>query len=225
VDPHLALPANRKAIQSLLNFITRTGPVAPKQWDHVLPPGLEAVAKLYDGLGRLPPDSPDAPETSFYRHTLVDLGFYASLKAGRPVPVQPKDPLVWTAKVWRPESKIVVWSSNEMATRMAPVCREFGAAVYTIALSEINNDTGVLEVLPASPQPSLAPVEGDLESLLHAIGKPYSFVDFRSLPQDHWLRQPLAARLIPAPAISSWPTRYDGLLSIDLAVLKDNKKK
>jgi hypothetical protein len=109
--------------------------------------------------------------------------------------------------------------------RSAPVCAEFGDAAYTIALSEIKDDNGVLEVLAAGPQPSLAPVEGDLESLLHAAGKPYSFVDFRSLPQDHWLRQPLAARLIPAPAISSWPTRYDGLLSIDLAVLKDNKKK
>jgi len=108
--------------------------------------------------------------------------------------------------------------------RSAPVCAEFGDAAYTIALSEIKDDNGVLEVLAAGPQPSLAPVEGDLESLLHAAGKPYSFVDFRSLPQDHWLRQPLAARLIPASAITSWPTMFDGLLSIDLAALKDKKK-
>jgi hypothetical protein len=67
-------------------------------------------------------------------------------------------------------------------------------------------------------------VEGDLEGLLHAAGKPYSFVDFRSLPQDHWLRQPLAARLIPAPPVSSWPARFDGLLSIDLAALKGRNK-
>jgi erythromycin esterase-like protein len=224
IDPHLALPADRKAIQSLLNFITRAGPAGSTQWDKLLPPGLEAITRLYDGLGRLPPNSPDAPEISFYRYTLASLGFYASIKAGRPLQVQPKDPLAWTAKTWRPQSKIVVWSSNQIATRMAPVCREFGNAVYTIAFSEIKDDNGVLEVLPAGPQPSLAPVEGDLESLLHAVGKPYSFVDFRSLPQNHWLRQPLAARLIPAPAITSWPTMFDGLLVIDLAALKDKKK-
>ena len=126
--------------------------------------------------------------------------------------------------MWRPESKIVVWTSNVAAVRGTPVCREFGDAVYTIALSEIKDENGVLEVLAASPQPSLEPVEGDLESLLHAAGKPYSFIDFRSLAQDHWLRRPLTARLIPAPAVSSWPERFDGLLSIDLAVLKARAK-
>jgi hypothetical protein len=227
VDPRLALPEDRKAIQSLVmlySSMTPPGPADAKKWDDVLPPALKAIERLYDGLGGVPPNSPHAAEIAFYRHTLADIGYYASLSAGHPQPMQPKDPIVWTAQAWRPESKIVVWSQNMMATRQSPVCREFGDAVYTIALSEIRDDNGVLEVLVAGPQPSLAPVEDDLESLLHAAGKPYSFVDFRSLPQDHWLRQSRAATLIRAGAISSWPEQFDGLVSIDLAVLKDRKK-
>jgi hypothetical protein len=219
VGPHLALPADRKAVQSLLNSLAHAGPSAFQPWDKVL-----VTAKLCDGLGRLSPDSPDASQIAFYRHTLADLGFQAAEQAQRPLSMQPKDPLVWIAKVWRPESKIVVWSSNGTATRDTPVCRELGTAVYAIAWSEIKDANSVLQILEAGPQPSLAPAEGDLESLLHALGEPYSFVDFRSLPQDHWLWQPLAARLVADPGIASWPSLYDGVLSIDLAALKDRKK-
>jgi erythromycin esterase-like protein len=226
VDPHLALPTDRTMIQSLL--ILYNLPRSNRLWsqpENFWKYAQTVIMRLCDGLGRLSPNSPDAWEASFNRHILANLGYWTFRVVGRPFQIEHLDSLTWIAKVWRPERKIVVWSSNEAAMRSAPVCAEFGDAAYTIALSEIKDDNGVLEVLAAGPQPSLAPVEGDLESLLHAAGKPYSFVDFRSLPQDHWLRQPLAAKLIPAPAISSWPTRYDGLLCINLAVLKDNKKK
>jgi hypothetical protein len=226
IAPHLALPKDRKMIESLL-MLSGLPPRNPawSQPEEAWKSAQEVIARLYEGLGRVSPNSPDAREADFYRHTLANLEYSTFTMARRPLQERPMDSLVWIAKVWRPESKIVVWSSNGMAVRNLPVCRELGTTVYTIALSEIKDDNGVLEVLAAGPQPSLLPVEGDLESLLHAAGKPYSFVDFRGLPQDHWLRQPLAARSIrvTVSGIASLPKFYDGLLSIDLAVLKDKK--
>ena len=61
--------------------------------------------------------------------------------------------------------------------------------------------------------------------LLHAAGKPTSFVDFRGLPADHWLRTPLSARLTAGAEISTWPDHFDGLFTIDQAILKDLKEK
>jgi hypothetical protein len=218
IDPHLALPATRNAVQSLLGWkfprLGRNSPLPPKtQWD--------AIAQLYDGLGRLPPNSPDAPEASFHRHMLENLGYTPPAQSGRPKPI--RNSLIWMAKEWHPESKIVVWSRN-LLTRNTPVCLEFGTAVYTIGWSSIVNANEPLELLAAGPRPSLVPVQGDLESLLHAAGKAYSFVDFRGLPRDHWLRQPLAAALLSAPATLPWPQWYDGLFSIDLTVPKEPKK-
>jgi erythromycin esterase-like protein len=92
-----------------------------------------------------------------------------------------------------------------------------------MAFSEIKNDDGVLQVLQAGPQATLAPVDGDLESLLHAAGKPYSFVDFRSVPAQHWLRTPLAARFLRGSETFVWPDHFDGLITIDVPASKVRK--
>lgn len=250
--PHLASPADRKAIQSL---VTLSGPrrwagggfrprvpVEPQRWQKTLPPGLAAITKLYDGLGRLSLDGPNLRETAFYRQTLASLAYYAAGVAHRPLAGAPVDSVVMLAKIWRPASKIIVWSGNWVVARNIPVpegpkgrprptvrspgnelARVFGSGAYAIAFSEIKNDNGVLEVLQAGPQPKLAPVDGDLESLLHATGKPYSFVDFRTLPADHWLRTPLSARLVNGSDVSVWPDHFDGLITIDVPVAKERK--
>jgi hypothetical protein len=98
-----------------------------------------------------------------------------------------------------------------------------GSGAYALAFSEIKNDNGVLQVLQAGSEAKLAPVDGDLESLLHAAGKPYSFVDFRSLPAQHWLRTPLAARFIHGSETFVWPDHFDGLVTIDVPAAKGRK--
>src|SRR6202012_3122608 len=92
---------------------------------------------------------------------------------------------------------------NVRSGRMAPLrstgidfAQAYGPDCYSIAFREIKSDKAVLQVLAAGEQPKLAPVDGDLESLLHPAGKPYSFVDFRAVPAGHWLRTPLAARMV-----------------------------
>jgi erythromycin esterase len=253
VDPQLDSLADRKAIQALL---TLCGPVrnvyggmglrmfqlGPQQWEKTFPPGLAAIARLYEGLGRRPAEDPNVSEITFYRQTLANLGYVAKVRAQRSLALLPADSVVALAKIWRPASKIIVWSGNWTVGRDWPpinrpnggppaparstgseVARVFGGDAYAIAFSEIKNQNGVLQVLEAGSGPKLAPVDGDLESLLHAAGKPFSFVDFRSVPKDHWLRTPLSARLVNGSDVAIWPDHFDGLVTVDLPVWKERK--
>jgi erythromycin esterase-like protein len=253
IDPSLAAPANLKPIQALITLSSPTPstaigsrwrPPGPDQWKKVLPPGIEAITKLYDALGRAPATAGNARDIDYYRQTLANLAYFAAARARRPLPYPPRDPVVALAQVWRPDSKIIVWSGNATVGRNLPnpgspngapgfavqttgnaVAQAFGTACYSIAFREIKNDAAVLQVLAAGPEPKLQPVESDLESLLHAAGKPTTFIDFRSLPEDHWLRKPLSARFTLGAEISTWPDHYDGLFTIDQAILKDLKDK
>jgi erythromycin esterase-like protein len=253
VDPSLTAPASLKPIQSLITLSSpipstaigsRWKPPGPDEWKKALAPGIEAITKLYDALGRLRASAGKDREIDYYRQTLANLAYFAAGKARHPLPYPPRDPVVALAQVWRPESKIIVWSGNATVGRNLPnpgspngapnfavqttgnaVAQAFGTACYSIAFREIKNDTAVLQVLEAGPQPKLQPVESDLESLLHAAGKATTFVDFRSLPPDHWLRKPLSARFVYGAEISTWPDHYDGLFTIDQAILKDLKER
>ena len=252
IHPQLASPADRKAIQGLLDLSgpAQRAPVAFQrrrvvvdrgQWEKKLGPGVAAVEKLYAGLGLLAEGVPEDSEIVFFRQTLANLANWAAATTGRPLAMPAPDMAATLAKVFRPESKIVLWTTNVGAARNASpparpnggrvpprspgneFARLFGVGAYSIAFREIRNDNELLQVLEAGPQPKLAPVDGDLESLLHAAGKPYSFVDFRSVPAHHWLRAPLSARLINAAETAVWPDRYDGLITIDIPAAKERK--
>ena len=111
LDPRLAPSGDRKAIKSMLNWVqlatagvyggTRGYPT-PKQrtqWQ-------AAIANLYDNLGRLPADGPDAREIAFFRTTLANLAwdnshlqFASRVNDAREREV---DNLIWLAKEWQP---------------------------------------------------------------------------------------------------------------------------
>lgn len=70
------------------------------------------------------------------------------------------------------------------------------------------------------PWSGAAPIEkaaeGTLEAMLHATGKPYLFVDFRGLPEGHWLRGPVVARPLGyAPMRGAWPESFDAVVFTD----------
>lgn len=249
--PKLDSPATLRAIQSLVALCSPTPSAAVsvwrnslrwRDWDKKIHPGLEAVGKLYSALGHLPANTPNLREAIFYRETLANLDYYAArISPSEPLD-QPLDSVVVLAQHWCPGSKIVVWSSNASVARNLPapgssngapraalptlgnaVAKEFGPAAYSLAFREIKDHNAVLEVLQAGAQPKLEPMESDLDSLIHAIGKPISFVDFRGLPRDHWLRKPLTARLTYGTEMSVWPENYDGLFTIDLLTVKEKK--
>ena len=253
IVPGLATAEDRKAVQALVRLSAPVHPiytdlgrrmawVSQKQWDKTLAPGLAAMSKVYDKLGQIPADNPNVSDIVYYRQTIDGLGYYASSIAGHRLRRLPPDSIMALAKVWRPKSKIIVWSTNGAVGRDLPWLRdtmrpvssqlpvgsilanEMGRDVYAIAFSEIKSDNGVLQVLQAGPQPKLAPVDGDLESLLHAAGKPYSFVDFRGLPEHHWLRDPLSARFLQTSELFVWPDHFDGLVTVDLPAWKEHKQ-
>ena len=236
IDPALAPPADREAIGKMLAWQNLT---ASRRWPKTVPPGLEAVERLDERLARLPANGPDVREISFYRLTLRSVAAWAGPRAGRLNVVSP-DPLYWYAGVWRPNSKIVVWSNNTAVERNLSkeqavaasrfhvpligadaIAQALGSTDYSIAFTEIKKAAEALDVLVAGPRPSLSPFDDSFESLLQAAHLPYSFIDFRALPQDHWLRRPLTARFTPGEQISAiWPDNYDAIIGIDLTALK-----
>jgi hypothetical protein len=195
---------------------------------------------LSERLARLPENGANARELSLYRLTLAYLASWAGPKAGRTDVPPPTQPLYWYAKNWRSDSKIIVWSDNARIARNLPpphdtpgprlpapigvdgIAKALGATDYSIAFTEIGNEAATLQVLVAGPQPSLSPFSGNFESLMHAAHLPYSFIDFRNLPQNHWLRHPLNARFLATYGIeiSTWPANFDGAITIDLTDLK-----
>ena len=239
--PHGTTSGDRKMVRSLLKLSS----LAPsdrsfRQDEAVWKSAERTLAKVDEALHGVPANSPDSRQAGYFLHTLAMIRFWTLKDARPPRPVKPARPMdgvQWIAQEWRPESKIVVWSQNGLTGRSMPVSRALGAAVYSIAFSEIENESDVPEVLEAGPTPSLVPVGSDLEGLLHAVDKPYVFVDLRSLAEDHWLREPIGSKILtsyvgtsgdgrPAvgPSINSWPRRYDGLISIDLAAIPEVRK-
>lgn len=242
IDPHLASASTRKALRELVNFHLMSmpspsppmmaGPVIPGmrviQQRRVMPPAYDALTNLYEALGQVQPGRANAAELSFYRQTLATYAVSMAHLSGRRTPRIPNS-VVLLAKEWRPESKIIVWSDNISVYRFGSPVRaslrqvniegnvlanEFGPAVYSIAVTETRSPNEVLEVLVAGPQPALVPSDDHLESLLHATGNPYSFLNLRGLPRDHWLWRPVGTRG-GGPEIS-WPDTYDAVIGIDV---------
>lgn len=87
-----------------------------------------------------------------------------------------------------------------------------GPALYTIGFT---SHSGTFLDEEAEKQPP-AVIPGALETTLHAIGKPLLFLDFRTLPNDHWLRQPTTASFyFHEPMEGTWSAVFDGIMFVD----------
>jgi hypothetical protein len=55
--------------------------------------------------------------------------------------------------------------------------------------------------------------DGSFEDLCMRAGRRFSFVDFRTLPAAHWLRQPISGRLLAySPIETDWTRQVDALV-------------
>lgn len=89
---------------------------------------------------------------------------------------------------------------------------ELGSDLYTIGFT--SHSGGTLDDAGTGVAP-VAP--GDLEALLHAVGRPWFFLDFSRLPADHWLRSRwIASFYMYEPKPSTWTRVYDGIFFIDV---------
>jgi erythromycin esterase len=142
--------------------------------------------------------------------------------------------LIWQANEWYKGKKIIVWAASmhiarnvaRIDTRMPQlsykgyrtmgqvVDEALGRSAYTIAFTAY---TGKAANPRSAPQPLAPPEPESFETLLHAAGKPYALVDFRSLPKDHWLRGQVISRPLGyAPMLSDWTGNFDAMIFTDV---------
>ncbi len=137
--------------------------------------------------------------------------------------------LLWWLNGPLKDRKVIVWAHNyhvmnynylakteANAKKGAPMGwflkTELGAGLYTIGFtshsgSYLDLDAGGDQ--PVAPRP--------LETLLHAAGRPFLFLDLAHLPADHWLRTPWTASFyMYEPMESTWSRVYDGVFFIDV---------
>ena len=95
----------------------------------------------------------------------------------------------------------------------------------SLSAAEIKNDLGVLQSAGGgrAAQVVLPPVDGDLEeACCTPPASPYSFVDFRSIPEGHFgCCTPLSARIINGAQVDVWPDHFDGLITVDIPIAKE----
>lgn len=142
--------------------------------------------------------------------------------------------LIWLANEWYKGKKMIVWAASMHVTRgaaaidtrmptlnykeyrtMGQVVHEsLGRAAYTITFTAY----GGTSANPSVPPQALLPPEVEsVETLFHAAGMPYAFVDFRGLPDGHWLRSPMVMRPLGyAQMKSDWTANFDAVLFTDV---------
>jgi erythromycin esterase len=144
------------------------------------------------------------------------------------------DNLVFLADEYFKGHKIIVWAASmHNARHVEPLkwveapemnyegvrpmgdyaFEKLGTRMYSVMLTAYSGRIG-RPWTGAGPVPDAA--AGSLEALMHDTGKPYLFVDFRGLPKDHWLREPIAARPLGyAPMKGVWPDVFDAVMFTD----------
>lgn len=86
---------------------------------------------------------------------------------------------------------------------------ELGADLYTIGFNSFSGFLG-----EENEPPTVTP--GDLETLLHGLGRPLLFLDLSRLPADHWLRIPMTGSFyFHEPHAANWTRIFDGVFFID----------
>jgi erythromycin esterase len=180
------------------------------------------------------------PDVAFYRRTLQNLLVLETMKATEEDSERPSqnnvrdtamaDNLLWLANEWCKGKKLIVWAASFHGVREAESIEtdnddldyhglltmghaayaEVGKDLYSIAFTAYEGKSGN----PFFGSARLARSEsGSLESLCHDAGHPYLFVDFRALPDGHWLRAPIVARPLGySPMRATWPRHFDAMI-------------
>lgn len=142
--------------------------------------------------------------------------------------------LIWLANDWYKGKKIIVWAASMHVVRNAAaidtrmdtlnykeyrtmgqvVHESLGNDAYTITFTAYQGRSGN----PSSPSRPLPPPEPEsVETLFHAAGMPYALVDFRRLPEGHWLRSPMVMRPLGYSEMKSdWTANFDAVLFTDV---------
>jgi erythromycin esterase len=143
------------------------------------------------------------------------------------------DNLLWLARDYYPHSKIIVWAASlhimhnasqidagkaglsyeKLVPMGQTVWNELKERVYTVGFTAFQGQTGN----PFFGAHHLKRADnGTLEALCHATERRTLCIDFRSLPADSWLRQPLEARPLGYASMRAvWPNVFDAMIFTD----------
>jgi len=138
--------------------------------------------------------------------------------------------LLWLVRDRYPDRKIIVWAATMHVLRNAStidtrspgfsyrgvepmghhVWKALGEQVYTLGFTAYEGQAG----LPwRGPWKIPAAADGSLEALCVAAGLENAIIDFRGLPEQHWIREPLVSRpLGHAPMRADWTRVVDGMV-------------
>lgn len=144
--------------------------------------------------------------------------------------------LLWWLEGPMAKRKVIVWAHNYHVSTAFPgslaldSSRPFagptglflkdrlGEALYTVGFLAHHGSYFYAGAAFGEQEPETipAPAEGSLEDLLHKTGKPLAFLDLEHLPQDHWLRRPVAAGpFFYEGQVAAWPNLFDAFVYID----------
>lgn len=241
--------AQRKSIEALLNNLQEDYKPTPEKravYRGAVEALLAAVERNVPSLDK----AIGARETAFMRQTLKSLSIYEACRANPGVGLAEDnnvrdramaDNLAWLANERYSGKKIIVWAASMHIARNLPTVKSpalsyaklvnmgqgvhdaFKSQVYTIGFTAYEGSAGN----PFSGSQALPRAgNGSLEALLHFAGMPLAWVDFRSLPADHWLRKPVGARPLGyAPMEAAWPNVFDAMLFTDRMFAADGDGK
>ncbi|QDU39479.1 Erythromycin esterase [Maioricimonas rarisocia] len=138
--------------------------------------------------------------------------------------------LAWLAREYYPDRKIIVWAASFHLMRnaaavdvvdgsidysetvpMGEIAREqLGDDYYSVMFVANRGSSGT----PFSPRTRTleTPPAGSLDALLQKKDRPFAFIDLRSLPEEHPLRETMIARPLGYSDMSAaWPDIFDGV--------------
>ena len=144
------------------------------------------------------------------------------------------DNLAWLAETYFPDSKIIVWAATRHAVHrqkeivypddpgmydnmdsMGETAHaRLGDDLYTVGFTAGRGK--VCSVFRDQPYDIGDPKEGSIEAAFEANNKPFQFLDFRTLPADHALRESQWMRPLGyAWQTAIWPDQMDAVIWID----------
>ncbi len=236
LDPALAPPSDRKTLTDLRAALRDAGAYKPTKEDREK--NRAAIERLAAALRNKAASVEDTREIRFFLKTLENLSTLEELRATSNYGLRDRkmaENLLWLTNEWYPSHKIIVWAASVHVARnlssvdtrtprfsydnfvsMGQVVHEqLGKAVYTIGFTAYHGRRGT----PMMPEPAILepPSADSLEALFHAAGRPYAFVDFRGLPNDHWLRKPIMSRPFGyVQMLSDWTSNFDAMFFTDV---------
>ena len=232
----LASPADRKTVADLRAALRDPDTYKPTRDDREK--NRAAIERLAGALRNKAAYVEDVREVRFFLKTLENLLALEELRSTSDYQLRDRkmgENLVWLANEWYAGHKIIVWAASlhiarelgSIATRNPDISyRDFvsmgqvahgqlGNAVYTVGFTAYRGRRGT--PMMRGPRILEPPPADSLETLFHATGRPYAFVDFRGLPKDHWLRRPISSRPFGyTQTLSNWTGNFDAMFFTDV---------